>query len=164
MTSLTPIAPQYAAAAPTTLVFKEKKTMTISGDSGKIKDADGNLVFEIDAHLATMSERRTLKNASGAKIGQCRRKKTPGIHPAFYIGTMDDEKKIMVKVKGMMNPTKCDADIYYGDKVVGEAGGNWRAKSYHVSIGGKRVAEVKRKTGLTGHMFDAGKKSRKALV
>jgi len=155
MTNLTPIAPNLAASGPTTLVFKEKKGLTLTGDSGKVLDKDGNVVFEVDAHAMTMSERRTLKDASGAKIGQVRKKKTPGLHAACYIGTMDDEKKCMVKVKGMLNPIKCDADIYIGDEVVGEATGNWRAKTFTVTMGGNQVATVTRKTGITGHLFDA---------
>lgn len=55
----------------------------------------------------------------------------------------------------MMNPTKCDADIYVGGAVIGEATGNWRAKTFKISFGGNQVAEVKRKTGVTGHIFDA---------
>ena len=54
-----------------------------------------------------------------------------------------------------MNPTKCDADIYVGNNVVGEVSGNWRAKSYTVTIDGNQVAEVKRKTGAAGHLLDA---------
>ena len=102
-----------------------------------------------------MSERRTLMDANGAEIGQLRKKKSPGLHPACYIGTMQDEKKCTVKVKGLMNPTKCDANIYVGDSVVGEATGNWRAKTFTIAMGGNKVAEVKRKTGMTGRMFDA---------
>jgi len=154
MSALTPIS-GTASSGPTTLIFKEKRGPSLSGDSGKVKDAEGNTVYSIDAHLMTMSERRTLKDASGADVGQCRRKKTPGLHPTYYIGTMDDDKKCAVKVKGLMNITKCDADIYLGDTVVGEASGNWRAKSYQINLQGQQVAEVKRKTGAMGHLLDA---------
>ena len=68
---------------------------------------------------------------------------------------MDDDKKCMVKVKGMMNITKCDADIYLGDRVIGEATGNWRAKSFKIAIEGNEVAIVSRKTGMMGHLLDA---------
>lgn len=105
--SLTPIAPETASPSPTTLILKEKAAWkSLSNDSGKIKDTDGNLVFDIDAALMTMSERRTLKDAAGKAVGQVRRKKTPGLHPAMYIGTMEEEKKCMVKTKGLLNPTK----------------------------------------------------------
>jgi uncharacterized protein YxjI len=154
MSNLTPISPQYAASGPTTLVFKEKKT-SLSGDSGKVHDADGNLMFKIDAKLMTMSDRRIVKDAKGADIGQIRKKKTPGLHDMWYVGTMDDDKKCAVKSKGMMNITKCDADIYLGGTVIGEASGNWRAKSFKISIGGNQVAEVSRKTGLASILLDA---------
>ena len=55
----------------------------------------------------------------------------------------------------LMNPTKCDADIYHGDTVIGEATGNWRAKSFTVNLGGKTAATIRRKTGAMGHLFDA---------
>jgi hypothetical protein len=38
MSALTPIAPQTVASGPTTLVIKEKKGPSLTGDSGKIKD------------------------------------------------------------------------------------------------------------------------------
>ena len=54
-----------------------------------------------------------------------------------------------------MNPIKCDADIYHGDTVIGEASGNWRAKTFTISLGGRQVAKVGRKTGIMGRILDA---------
>ena len=54
-----------------------------------------------------------------------------------------------------MNPTKCDANIYHGNTVIGEARNNWRAKSFTISLGGRQAAKVSRKTGLMGHVLDA---------
>ena len=51
------IAPQFVAAGPTTLVFKEKKYNV----NEYINDADGNLMFK--------TKRHTLEDASGRKIG-----------------------------------------------------------------------------------------------
>ena len=139
--SLTPIAPETVSSSPSTLILKETAAWkSLSNDSGKIKDTEGNLVFEIDAAVMTMSGRRALKDASGKEVGQVRHKKTPCVHPAMYVGTMDDDKKCMVKTTGMLNPTKCDADIYVGDSVVGEVSGNWRAKHYTFTIDGKEVS------------------------
>jgi len=70
------------------------------GDSGKIKDANGNLIFKVDAHFMTISERRTLEDESGTKIGTVRVKKTPGLHKTYYLGPMDNDKKCAVKAKG----------------------------------------------------------------
>jgi len=149
------ISPRFVAAGPTTLVLKEKKGLSLTGDSGKIKDANGNLVFKIDANFMTISERRTLEDASGTKIGTVRVKKTPGLHKTYYLGPMDDDKKCAVKMKGLLNPMKCDADIYLGDRVIGEASGNWRAKTFQITLGGRQAAKVGRKTGLMGHVLDA---------
>jgi uncharacterized protein YxjI len=54
-----------------------------------------------------------------------------------------------------MNPTKCDADIYHGNTVIGEATGNWRAKTVTVTLGGKTAATISRKTGVMGHLLNA---------
>jgi hypothetical protein len=53
-----------------------------------------------------------------------------------------------------MNITKCDADIYLGDTVIGEASGNWRAKSFTITLGGRQAGKVLRKTGLMGRVMD----------
>mmetsp|Transcript_20158 Transcript_20158/g.36430 ORF Transcript_20158/g.36430 Transcript_20158/m.36430 type:complete len:136 (-) Transcript_20158:197-604(-) len=103
----------------------------------------------------TMSDRRVVKDARGTDIGQIRKKKTPGLHATWYVGPMNDEKKCAVKKKGMMDITKCDADIYLGDSVIGGASGNWRAKSFKISIGGNQVAEVSRKTSAGSLLLDA---------
>lgn len=155
MPNLTPIAPQFVTSATTTLVFKEKKFGSLSGDSGRVEDAEGNVMFKIDANLMTMSGRREFMDASGTNIGQIRKKKTPGLHAVWYLGTMNDEKKCAVKAKGTMNITKCDADIYIGDTVVGECSGNWRAKSFTISIEGNQVAEVSRNTDAGGIILNA---------
>ena len=52
-------------------------------------------------------------------------------------------------VKGLFNPTTCNADI---SPTVIEVSGNWNAKSYTISIDNKQVAEVKRHTGIAGHI------------
>jgi hypothetical protein len=57
-------------------------------------------MFKIDAHHLTISERRTLEDASGTKIGTVRVKKSPGLHKTYYLGTMSDDKKCAVKSKG----------------------------------------------------------------
>mmetsp|Transcript_5705 Transcript_5705/g.12429 ORF Transcript_5705/g.12429 Transcript_5705/m.12429 type:complete len:187 (+) Transcript_5705:87-647(+) len=155
MSNVTPIAPQFATSATTTLVFKETKFGSLSGDSGTVKDAEGNVMFKIDAKLLTLSDRRDVMDASGTNIGQIRKKKTPGLHKMWYLGTMDDEKKCAVKAKGTLDITKCDADIYIGDTVVGECSGNWRAKSFTISIEGNQVADVHRKTDAGGLLLDA---------
>ena len=152
--ALAPIAPQYRAAGPTKLFIKEKK-MSLSGDSARIKDEHGNTIFTIDAHLMTISDRRTLADSQGNVIGQLRRKKTPGIHETYYIGTPTDDKKCAVKLKGILNPIKCDAHIMVGGTNVGEVSGNWRAKKFSIYVKGYLVAQVHRKTSLGAILMDA---------
>ncbi len=50
---------------------------------------------------------------------------------------------------------KCDADIYLDGNVIGEASGNWRAKSFTISLNGNQAATISRKTGIMGRMLDA---------
>ncbi|KAA8499947.1 Protein LURP-one-related 17 [Porphyridium purpureum] len=145
----------HVASAPVELVLSEK--VGLSGDSAKVTDAaTGALVFQIKAHLLTMSQRRELLDAAGNAIGQVRMKKSPGVHPACYVGTMSDEKAVTIKLKGMMNPTKCDAEVIVGGTTVGEVTGNWRAKTAVITIHGKEVARFKR-SSLTanGILFGA---------
>ena len=57
-------------------------------------------MFKINANFLTISEQRTLKDASGTKIGTVCVKKTPGLHKTYYLGTMSNDKKCAVKMKG----------------------------------------------------------------
>lgn len=150
----TPIAAHLNAKVPTTLYFSEKM-LSLTGDSGKVKDENGNTVFKIKAKYCTLSDRRYLLDSEGNTIGQARRKKTPAIHEKYYLGPADDEKRCSVKLKGMLNPLKCDADIYMGKKVVGQVSGNWRAKKYNIQVFNKVVATVDRKRTLNSTFMDA---------
>jgi len=154
MSNLTLIAPQCAASDPTTLVLKEKK-LSLTGDSATIKDVNGNVVFKINAHLMSLSCRRELMDANGTMIGQLRKKKTPQIHQSYYFGPMDNDKKCSVKKKGLMNITKCDADIFLGSTKIGEAHGNWRSKSFDIFIDGNQAGKVSRKTNLSSVLLDS---------
>merc|ERR1712194_61849 len=97
------------------------------------------------AKRMSFSQRRDLVDANGNIVGHLRRKKSPSLHRALYIGTPDDEKHCMVKLKGTFDIKHCDADIYLGDKVIGEVSGNWRAKEFSIKVNDTVIAEVKRK-------------------
>jgi len=150
LSNISPIAPQFAASSPTTLLFKEKKIA--SGNSGKVVDAAGDVVFEIESKLMTISNRRVVKDAQGTEVGQVRRQKTPNVHNTTYLGTMNNEKKCAVKCKGTTNAsrkmgvTSFAADVYVDHSVVGVASGNWTAKSFQISILGTRVARASKET------------------
>ena len=139
-----PIAPHLKTSYKIPLYLKEK-TWSLSGDSGSVKDENGNIVFKVDAKRMSLSQRRDLVDANGNIVGQLRRKKSPALHKALYIGTPDDEKHCMVKLKGTFNITTCDADIYLGDEVIGEVSGNWRAKEYSIKVNDTVIADAKRK-------------------
>ncbi len=62
---------------------------------------------------------------------------------------------IALSYERLLNPTKCDADIYLDGNVIGEASGNWRAKSFKITVHGKQVATISRKTGIMGRILDA---------
>jgi len=148
------IASEYVAPFQKVIVFKESK-LSLTGDSGTIKDIDGNVVFHVKAKKLTLSQRRHLVDAHGNTLGQLRLKKTPSLHNACYIGSLDDEKKFKVKVKGLMNIMKCDADIYIGNDVIGKAYGNWRAKSFTIELEGNMAASITRKTNFSSLFLDA---------
>lgn len=148
-----PIAPQYATTHPTELFLKEK-TMSFTGDDAKIKDAAGNTVFKIHAELLTLSQRRSIFDAHGNKIGQLRHKKMD-IKPTVYIGTPDNEKKVALKTSGIFNPMKCDAKISIDGVAVGKVKGNWRAKKFSITINGVEIATIGRKRTVASTFMDA---------
>jgi len=152
--ALAPIAPHFKTTAVTEIILKEKK-VSFTGDSATIKTKDGATLFKIDAKLVSMSERRDLLDASGKVLGQLRKKKMPGIHKTVYIGTDNDEKKVAIVKKGLLDKLHCDADIQIGDKVVGEAKGNWRSKEFSITINGKEVAHASRKLSMASLALDA---------
>ena len=129
--------------------------MSWSGDSAVIKDQNGKKVYEIDAKTFTMSERRHLLDKDGNIVGQLRKKKSPGLHEAYYIGTEDDDTKCKVKLSGTFNPLSSNAKIYVGDEEVGKCSGNWRAKKFSIELNGKEVATVGRKRTLPSMFTDA---------
>ena len=67
--------------------------------SGSLIDTSGNLVWDINAKLFTLSGRRIVMDANKNELGQIKRMhmKTPGIHDIWYIGPMDDIKKCSVR-------------------------------------------------------------------
>ena len=99
----------------------------LKGEVEKVVDAAGTLLFEIDGKLKTisdrLSDRHIVKDAKGTEIGQVRRKRTPNIHNTTYLGTMSDERKIIVRSKGStnaaraMDATEFAANIHIGDAV-----------------------------------------------
>lgn len=120
-----------------------------------IKDEKGNKRYKIDAKTITMSERRLLLDKDGNVVGQLRKKKTPGFHETYYIGTEDDEKKCKVALSGTFNPFSSDAKIYLGDDVIGKCSGNWRAKKFAIEIQDNEVATVGRKRTMSSMLTDA---------
>merc|ERR1712151_877328 len=106
-----------------------------------VKDENGNIVFKIDAKHMSLSRRQHLLDANGKTVGQVRRKRM--MHTVFYIGTPNDDKHCVVKLEATCNPTY-DADIYLGDKVIGEVSGNWSAKEYSIKVNDTLIANKTR--------------------
>lgn len=161
MSNLTPITSQFVSSSLTTLILKEKSHLSLdprNRDSATVFDTNGNVVFEVEAHLISLSQNRTVKASTGAKIGTIRKPYIPkftltGYKPSWYLGSLDDERKCRVQMTGIFNPTTCNAEIYLGDTVIGEVSGNWSARSYKISIDNKQVAEVKRTNITSGYIL-----------
>ena len=150
---LTPIAQHTVSAQPTKLYLKEK-AFSYTGDDAKIVDGEGNTVFRVKAEVLTLSQRRFIYDSAGQKVGQLRKKKTPGLSVTVYLGTPSDEKKLSVVMTGFLNPTKSNASILLGTSKIGKVRGNWRAKQFSIEIDGREVASVTRKR--TAASFFAG--------
>lgn len=142
MSYLAPIAPNFAVLEPTTLVIKSK------GVSKVVHQSDGNVLFLIDPKRMSMQNKRFIKDASGAEIGQVSKKMMPGIHVSYYLGTMNDGNRCALKTKRGMDPTHFDAEIYHNDARIGEASGNWSAKSFKIIIDGNKAAEIMQNKGV----------------
>ena len=54
-----------------------------------------------------------------------------------------------------MNITKCDAEIYLGHTVIGQTEGNWRVKSFKISLQGNLAATVSCKTSAASILVGA---------
>ena len=150
---LTPIATHLQANKPTTLYFSEKMRHLV-GNSGKIKDGNGNTVFEIKAVHWTFSNRRFLLDSKGNTLGQFRRKNMCSMNNIYYFGPINDEKRCAVKLKGMLNPLKCEADIYIGKEIIGKALGSWKLKMLEIEVFHEVVAIVDRKKTLKSTSMD----------
>ena len=61
------------------------------------------LTLTVEANLISLSQNRTIKASTGAKIGTIRKKRLPaitmtGIKQAWYLGSLDDERKCRVQM------------------------------------------------------------------
>merc|ERR1711862_371036 len=116
----TPIAPKLKTTKSTTLLLSQKIFKGYGPDSGLVKDSNDKIIFKINSNLFSLGlQRRIITDPKGNSIGQLRRQNISSV-PTFFLGTMDDEKKCSVKMKGMLDFTnKCEADIYLQDLVIG---------------------------------------------
>lgn len=55
----------------------------------------------------------------------------------------------------MFNPLNCNASISVDGVKVGKAQGNWRAKTFSITIDGVEVATIGRKTTMASMFMDA---------
>lgn len=152
-----PISAHFASSSATTLVFKDAE-----GDASRmvVTNASGNLVFEVETKLATMSDRHVVKDANGKEIGQVRMRRTPNVHKTTYMGPIGDEKKIAIKLKGTTNSARTlsaaefAADICMGSATVGAVGGNWIDKKVGIVMFGSRIAQFSKEAA--GLVLDPG--------
>ena len=152
-THFAPIAPQYATTQEIELSLKEK-TLSFTGDDAKIKDSNGNVMFKVKADLISFAQSRTMYDAQGRTIAQLRQK-VMGFGTTFYIGTLENEKKVSMKRKDKFNPMNSNATISIDGNKVGEIKGNWRAKNFVITIDGVQVATVGRPRTLASTFMDA---------
>jgi uncharacterized protein YxjI len=127
--------------------LNEKAFSFIGDDNASVKDSKGNTMFKIRSALLTISERRSLLDSNGNVIATLRRQKMSLI-PAVYIGTPENEKKVVVKTTGILNPLNCNASITINGQKVGKVEGNWRAKKFTIKIDGDVIATIGRRRTL----------------
>lgn len=152
-THFAPIAPHLATNEVTELNLKEK-TLSFTGDDAKIKDSNGNVIFKVKADLISFSQSRKMTDAQGRTIALLS-KKLALIGTTFYIGTEGNEKKVAMKRKNKYNPLNSNAIIKIDGQEVGEISGDWRAKSFSITIDGVEVATVSRPRTMASTFMDA---------
>mmetsp|Transcript_8118 Transcript_8118/g.17594 ORF Transcript_8118/g.17594 Transcript_8118/m.17594 type:complete len:227 (+) Transcript_8118:96-776(+) len=138
------ISPRFVAAEPTTLVFKEKRT----GDSKNVRDASGDVAFEVDPRHLTLSKRRILKDEKGVPVGQMRQPRTQISDTKWYFGIpgnpgVDKRGNIQHKGPGAPDPDHVHAEIFLSpqfalggmeDHLIGKVEGNWRSRECRISV------------------------------
>jgi uncharacterized protein YxjI len=152
-THFAPIAPHLATNQVTELNLKEK-TLSFTGDDAKIKDSNGNVVFKVKADLISFSQSRKMTDSQGRTIALLS-KKFALIGTTFYIGTEGNEKKVSMKRKNKYNPLNSNAVIKIDGQEVGEIKGDWRAKSFTITIDGKQIATVSRPRTMASTFMSA---------
>jgi len=129
------IANNSRANGPISLYFSEKSSRL----TGAVRDENGNTVFKIKVKGWTLSNRRSLLDSNGNPMGEARRRKMPGKLNEYYLGPLNDEKRLVVKLKGKLI---CDAEISMGGNVIGKAHGNWEAKTIKITLFDNVVATM----------------------
>merc|ERR1712025_1249548 len=125
-----------------------------TGDDAKIKDSNGNVMSKVKADLISISQSRTMCDAQGRTIALLS-KKLALIGTTFYIGTKGNEKKVSMKRKNKYNPLNKNATIKIDGQEVGEIAGDFRGKSFSITIDGVQVATVSRPLTMAAAFMDA---------
>jgi len=128
-----------------------QKTWIELKESLKFHDAYGNVIFRLNPKWKTLSGRLVITDSNDWEIGYVRRKRrsmclfASDVRTTYYFGNQYNDNVGAVKPNGTSAcPSKCCADIYFGDTWIGETMGNWFTKSVKIYIGGMQAAEVLR--------------------
>eukprot|EP00578_Thalassiosira_sp_NH16_P011719 CAMPEP_0181127312 /NCGR_PEP_ID=MMETSP1071-20121207/28127_1 /TAXON_ID=35127 /ORGANISM="Thalassiosira sp., Strain NH16" /LENGTH=185 /DNA_ID=CAMNT_0023213035 /DNA_START=26 /DNA_END=583 /DNA_ORIENTATION=+ len=143
MSDLTPISPESAMTEKSVLVFQEK-FWSLTGNSGKVYDGEGNVVYTIQGKIS-ITGHRIITDADGNEVAQMNKKFLDLVRRTCYLGDMKDGKKISIKATDLRNITTKNASFYRGDEKLGRVEGGFLAKDMKVTIGDRVVAEADRK-------------------
>jgi len=118
----------------------------------KFHDAHGNVMFRINSKWKALSGRIVITDSHDCEVGYVRMKRrsmclfADDFRTTYYFGNKhnDDMGAVELNERTQACPSKCYADIYFGDTWIGETVGNWFSKSFIIYIRGVKVAEVLR--------------------
>ena len=139
-----PIASELKTPSPCTLTLT-KKALSLFKQETIVKNDNDKLFFKIASSLFSIGHHRVIQDHKGKPIGQFRRNNVPLTCQTFYIGTMDDETICSMKMKGLLDFTKCEADIYLGDDIIGEVVGMANSRYFTIKIKNTIVAKIQKK-------------------
>lgn len=137
--------PRWTCNSETTFVMKEN-LRSFSGDSFTVKDAEDNVVFEVDGTKLSISEKKTLKDAEGCPLYQIWEPPV-SLRETQKIGEPDGDVVMTLRKKGFVGSYTVLA--WAGDDDDGEESliikGGIREKNFDVKTpDGETVAEISR--------------------
>jgi len=141
---LAPLSPASALPEKSVLVFQDK-FWSLTDNTAKVHDPDGNLVYSIQGKWS-LHGKRTVSDAAGREVAKMHKKFMDLLRETCYLGTDADDKIVTVKATDLKNLKTKNATFYRGttDEKVGKIEGGFLARDLTIRVGDRVVAQAER--------------------